>query len=338
MKRALSFSLAALALVAIAALTLSLPIAPTLAQDGSTPTPQFIGGAESNENVQLALTYLETSDQTLLAPNVQYRDYTQRQGLNTSQDVLGPANYLNTVFSQQQYTLRRVLTADNTVVIEFDFTGVNTGSYQGAEPTQQSVTIPMVAIMELGTPDGSDQGSLVITRFDLYYDASQMAQALGFTLQGPQMDEEAGEGEDMTGLAPSLMVENQMIADDGTVQIARAVVSDSAWIVIHADDSGAPGEVIGYAPIAPGETLNVPVAIEGSRVTGTLWAMLHTDAGQPGVYEFPGEDVPVTDAQGNVVVVPFEVTPPAGAEQAPAEATATPMDGAEETPTATPAS
>ncbi|HMM28668.1 MAG TPA: hypothetical protein PKD46_10325 [Aggregatilineaceae bacterium] len=344
MKRALPLSLIALVLVLTLSLALSLSIAPTLAQDSATPTataepgtggtgagetgaqvtPVFLGGDESTPAVQVVLSFFETFDAALLAPEVQYRDYTQPQGLTTSQDVLGPANYLNTAFSEQEYTIRRVLTVENTVVIEFDFTGVNTGSFMGAQPTQQTVTIPMVAIIELGTPEGGEQGSLVITRFDLYYDASVLAQQLGFTLQAPGMGAEPGagetggegtggegvEGEDTSALAPSITVNTQQVAEDSTLTVARVVSPVNGWVDIHADSSGAPGAIIGYAQIAAGETLNVPVPVDSNAVTATLYAMLHVDEGQIGVHEFPGPDAPMTDAQGNVVVVPFTIGEP----------------------------
>lgn len=333
MKRALPLSLAALVFVITLSLALSLSIAPTLAQDGGTATPTadpgagetggqvtpvFVGGDETTPAVQLALNYFQTFDANLLAPNVQYRDYTQRQGLTTSQDVLGPANYLNMAFSAQSYTIRRVLTVENTVVIEFDFTGTNTGTFMGAQPTQQTVSVPMVAIIELGTPDGGDQGSLVITRFDLYYDASLLAQQLGFSLQSPGMgtepetgaEGEDAEDEDVTALAPSITVNTQLVAEDSTLTIARVVSPVNGWVDIHADSSGAPGAIIGYAQIAAGETLNVPVPVDSNAVTATLYAMLHVDEGQIGVHEFPGPDAPVTDAQGNVVVVSFLIGEP----------------------------
>ena len=355
MKRALPHSLAAVALIATLALALSLSLTPTLAQGDATPTPDtaggpgaqpdgpiFIGGDESSPAVQTVLNYFETFDPNLLAEDVEYRDYTQRQGLMTRDDVTGAANYLNTAFTDQDYTLQRVLIAENTVVVEFEFRGTNTGAFMGAEPTQQTVTIPMVAIIELSAAaegaetDPAAQPAQQIARFDLYYDASLLAQQLGFTLQAPvtaqpaETDEAAGESgetgdmgeetaEDATGLAPSIMVENQPISNDGTVLIERVVSPVNGWVVIHADSSGAPGTVIGYAQIAAGETLNVPVPVDGSRVTETLWAMLHEDAGEPGVYEFPGPDAPVTDAQGNVVVMSFAVGEPGESGEAAAQ-------------------
>lgn len=401
MKRVLPHSLAALALIVALAMALSLSFTPTLAQDGVTPTPDtagagadtgqtgagdlgaqpeapiFIGGDETSPVVQTVLTYFQTFDPNLLAENVEYRDYTQPQGLTTREDVTGAANYLNTAFTNQEYTIRRVLTAENTVVVEFDFSGTNTGVFMGAEPTQQTVTVPMVAIIELSAPataapegetaegeaaagdaaegettegeaaqgaetgqtDMTTQAAQQIVRFDLYYDASLLAQQLGFTLQAPvaaqpgETGETTGEtgetgetgdmgettGEDATGLAPAIVIENQPIAQDGTVLVARVVSPVNGWVDIHADSSGAPGTVIGYAQIAAGETLNVPVPVDGSRVTATLWAMLHEDAGQLGVHEFPGPDAPVTDAQGNVIAMPFAVGEPGESGQAAAQ-------------------
>lgn len=287
----------------------------TAAQPGG---PVFVGGDESSPAAQTVLNYFQTFDPNLLADTVQYRDFTQQQALTTREDITGAANYLNTAFSDQDYTIHRVLIADNTVVVEFDFSGTNTGAFMGAEPTQQTVSAPMVAIIELGAD------AQQIVRFDLYYDASALARQLGFTLQGPQTDEMTddddmdgadGEMDDATGLAPAISVEDQMISDDGTVLVAQVTSPVSGWVDIHADNSGAPGTIIGYAQVAAGETLNVPVPIDGNQVTATLWAMLHEDAGEAGVHEFPGPDAPVTDAQGNVVVVPFSVTAPGDAAQ-----------------------
>lgn len=372
MKRALPYTLAALALIMTFALALSLSFTPTLAQDDATPTPDpaaegadtgetgaetgdtgagdigaqpdepiFIGGDESSPSVQVVLNYFQTFDPNLLADNVQYRDYTQPQGLTTREDVTGAANYLNTAFSSQTTTVRRVLIAENTVVVEFEFSGTHTGPFMGAEPTQQTVTIPMVAIIELSVAaEGAetDPAAQQIVRFDLYYDASQLAQQLGFTFQAPgaaggdvgaqpgETDEAAGDtgetgdtGEDVTGLAPMILIEDQPISQDGTVLVAQVVSPVNGWVDIHADSSGAPGTIIGYAPIAAGETLNVPVPVESDQVTGTLWAMLHEDAGEPGVHEFPGPDAPVIDAQGNVIAMSFAVGEPGESGEAEAQ-------------------
>jgi plastocyanin len=106
-------------------------------------------------------------------------------------------------------------------------------------------------------------------------------------------------------IVPSVEVSDQEI-EEGTVTIDRVQSIGPGWIVIHADDAGAPGPVIGHAPV---EDLseNVTVDIDVENATGTLHAMLHEDAGTAGEYEFPGADVPV-QVDGQVVNVPFTVT------------------------------
>ena len=389
MQRFLPFSLAALVLVLILGLGLSLSFTPTLAQDDTTPTPEGGEGADtgadtgddtggdmgaqpggpiiigdpSSPAVQTVLNYFQTFDPNLLAETIQFRDYTQAQGLSTREDVTGPANILNSAFSGQAYNIQRVVTADNVVVVEFTFTGTHSGDFMGAAPTQQTVNVPMVAILELGA-GGSDMGAegdaaaegdmaaqagMQIVRFDLYYDASQLAQQLGLSFQAPGAapgddtgadagadtgddagadtgadtggDAGAGTGDDagadtgddagaVSGDA-SLQVTDQEITADGTVLIAQVTIPVNGWVDIHADSSGAPGEIIGFAQVVAGQTQNVVVPVDTNRVTGTLWAMLHQDAGELGVHEFPGPDTPITDASGNVVVMPFAVTAPA---------------------------
>ena len=57
-----------------------------------------------------------------------------------------------------------------------------------------------------------------------------------------------------------------------------------------------------------GENTDVVVAVDAAGVTPVLYAMLHTDAGTVGTYEFPGEDGPVSGADGNVITPAFNVT------------------------------
>lgn len=118
---------------------------------------------------------------------------------------------------------------------------------------------------------------------------------------------------------PSVTVENQPIKN-GTVTVADVVSDGPGWIVIHRDEGGAPGTVIGYAAVESGDNQNVQVEVDVAQATDTLYAMLHTDAGQQGTYEFPGADSPV-EVDGEVVVQQFIVTGKAqtSAETQPAE-------------------
>ncbi len=96
----------------------------------------------------------------------------------------------------------------------------------------------------------------------------------------------------VTGLPPRVKVADQKIAG-GEVTITEVLSNGPGWVVIHEDSKGAPGPVIGYAAVPDGLTLKLPVKVDRRKATGTLYAMLHVDAGKQGVYEFPGADVPV---------------------------------------------
>lgn len=98
---------------------------------------------------------------------------------------------------------------------------------------------------------------------------------------------------------PVVRVANQEAAG-GTVTVERVASNGPGWIVIHADADGKPGPVIGYAAVADGENSDVTVEIDSAAVTPVLYAMLHVDEGEVGVYEFPGADTP---AQVNDVIV-----------------------------------
>jgi len=109
---------------------------------------------------------------------------------------------------------------------------------------------------------------------------------------------------DQTLMNSTLLVPSYQTTASGEVLVPEVVSSGQGWIVIHADKDGAPGPVIGYSMVADGLNKNVKVAIDTSMATETLFAMLHTDAGELGTYEFPGADVPVMN-KGVMVNKPF---------------------------------
>lgn len=91
----------------------------------------------------------------------------------------------------------------------------------------------------------------------------------------------------------SVAVEDQALESDH-VTIAEVVSSGPGWLVIHADNQGRPGSILGFSPVAAGENAEVQVEISPAQATDTMYAMLHTDAGDEGTFEFPdGPDAPV---------------------------------------------
>jgi hypothetical protein len=115
--------------------------------------------------------------------------------------------------------------------------------------------------------------------------------------------------QDMMG-EPSVTVADQ-VSLDGTVTVASAYSDGPGFIVIHVDNGeGRPGPVAGYAALNPGWNNNISVRINTSDATPMMFAMLHTDDSEIGVYEFgavQGADGPVRDADGNVITPGFNV-------------------------------
>ncbi|GAP64063.1 hypothetical protein ARMA_2486 [Ardenticatena maritima] len=106
---------------------------------------------------------------------------------------------------------------------------------------------------------------------------------------------------------PAVEVSDQVT--DGTTVVVDRVVSDGqGWIVIHEDADGKPGPIMGFAQVQDGENTNVAVTLTTPATDGQkLWAMLHTDAGELGTWEFPdGPDAPVK-VDDAIVMAPFMV-------------------------------
>ncbi|HAJ38352.1 MAG TPA: hypothetical protein DCL15_22000, partial [Chloroflexi bacterium] len=119
----------------------------------------------------------------------------------------------------------------------------------------------------------------------------------------------------LLGIAPAVLAQftpdiftvDQPVVD-GQVNITRLTSNGPGWVVIHADAGGKPGAVLGYTQIPGGISANVKVAVSPTGRTDTLFAMLHSDLGAPGVYEFPdGPDAPVA-VNERIVMHPFAVT------------------------------
>lgn len=87
------------------------------------------------------------------------------------------------------------------------------------------------------------------------------------------------------------------VSTDGTVRVEFGVILTDGFVVLHRDDDGAPGDVVGQRRIDGYRIFDYPVNLTESyweRVSGstTLWVVLHRDTGDG---EFtPGEDPPLT--------------------------------------------
>ena len=112
-------------------------------------------------------------------------------------------------------------------------------------------------------------------------------------------------------------VEDQVVRDS-TITISNVNVTQQSWIVLRRDNgSGEPvdSQVISVPKLVQkGESSDVAIQLkEGVEINDgeTLWAVLHEDTKNVGLYEFDGEsgiDAPITNDAGEVVMDAFTVT------------------------------
>ncbi len=104
-----------------------------------------------------------------------------------------------------------------------------------------------------------------------------------------------------------LMSESVLVSDgqSGDKVVVRSVeIAGPSYVVIHEDDGGKPGKVLGKSTLLSANANNITIMLDREIKAGeTLYAMLHRDDGD-GVYEFPGDDAPVKSG-GKVVLDKF---------------------------------
>ena len=105
-----------------------------------------------------------------------------------------------------------------------------------------------------------------------------------------------------------ISIQSERTPDNGQITIDSVTALQTGWIVIHPDNGSnapiVPG-VIGKARIDSGITTLLSIRLDSVVVNGEiLWAMLHADDGQVGVYEFDGigtHDQPIM--QDSIIVM-----------------------------------
>ncbi|MHB1017515.1 MAG: DUF7282 domain-containing protein [Coriobacteriia bacterium] len=75
-------------------------------------------------------------------------------------------------------------------------------------------------------------------------------------------------------------------ASAGTLTVDRALAPTDAWIVVHLDDEGAPGQRVGLLHIPAGEIIGAVVQLDPLPLTEKLFVAIHADRGEAGVFEF----------------------------------------------------
>jgi hypothetical protein len=108
---------------------------------------------------------------------------------------------------------------------------------------------------------------------------------------------------------PTIDAVSQSISPSNRVVVAATVTHAQSWVVIH-DQSGAMlGAVLGHTGVPKGPSHAIAVDLNRDIVDGeTLYAVLHDDDGQVGVFEYPGADLPVMETGGGMVEMAFTVS------------------------------
>jgi hypothetical protein len=124
----------------------------------------------------------------------------------------------------------------------------------------------------------------------------------------PPVEEPTPEPETPPTISAMWAEPNGLVVSDqlpgSAVIVSAVIIEQDGWIVIHAEENGAAGKIIGSVYIAAGERSQVSVPLSEATVDGQgYYAMLHTDAGGS---EFnPAEDVPVQSQLGGPIMTRF---------------------------------
>ena len=106
------------------------------------------------------------------------------------------------------------------------------------------------------------------------------------------------------GTASSLKVENQAAGDQAL--IAAATLEDDAWIAVHENRDGMPGNILGASKFPAGVSSHAVTLLRPTVAGNTYYAMLHRDSGDD-EFDFKGADGPLTDGSGKPVMTAFSV-------------------------------
>jgi len=111
----------------------------------------------------------------------------------------------------------------------------------------------------------------------------------------------------------SLSVSDQVLAEEGRLNIDLVTAVDDGWLTVFADDDGQAGELLGFTNVSNGENTDISVTIDPFAATPILHISLHVDSGEIGTFEYPGPDNPVRNGTGTVqesITVDLDITYP----------------------------
>lgn len=72
---------------------------------------------------------------------------------------------------------------------------------------------------------------------------------------------------------------------DTSLVVDRVLAPENAWIVVHLDDNGKPGDRVGLLAVEKGESADLVVPLEGVTTDNVIVAV-HADRGTEGDFDF----------------------------------------------------
>lgn len=104
----------------------------------------------------------------------------------------------------------------------------------------------------------------------------------------------------------AIFVDNQASGAKEVV-VGLVILENPGYVVIHANDDGLPGEIIGVSGWVIDGAEHFFVNLDEELQDGEIYyAMLHSDNGDQNWS--PANDVPVTDSDDNVILMTFTAT------------------------------
>jgi hypothetical protein len=94
------------------------------------------------------------------------------------------------------------------------------------------------------------------------------------------------------GLPVDIFILDQPVVNSRVV-IERITMNAPGWVVIHPNDNGQPGLIIGFAFLGAGVNEQIVVDLLVDTVTPQMYASLHEDSNIPDEFDFPNGDLPL---------------------------------------------
>jgi hypothetical protein len=115
----------------------------------------------------------------------------------------------------------------------------------------------------------------------------------------------------------AITVSSRTTPDNGRITISKVTSTQTGWLVIRRDNGNGGPLLSGYIgkvaiPVGASSNVSVPISPDVELSDGQkLWATLHVDDGENGVFEYTGAgspDQPAVDSTGAEVTVSFTIS------------------------------